>query len=310
MSRTRKFMAALLALSALSFSACEDSPSAAGNGSISILLTDAPAANIDSAVVRITEISMAGTRANGEPVILRDDPVVQDLLELDNDVLTLVEDLSLPAGTYSQLRFAVSDACIVVKENGETTTYASQDFAECGMADGTLIVPSYAETGVKVNLPNGAVRIEGEQEILLADFDVSESFGVQAGMSGMWTMTPVLTATDFDLTTGIAVSATLADGVTLPDPDNDGTPVTLGDFTVSVRPVAGGDASSADLGDPNGDGTYEASITLLDPADSPFEVELQAPGVTITTDPVMPVEVDVASAEQATVAFIITEASS
>ena len=43
----------------------------------------------------------------------------------------------------------------------------------------------------------GSVRLEGNSNILLVDFDVAQSFGHQAGGSGRWVMHPVVMATDF-----------------------------------------------------------------------------------------------------------------
>jgi hypothetical protein len=57
-------------------------------------------------------------------------------------------------------------------------------------------MPSLAQSGLKVDLPGGAIRIEGDQRILLVDFDVAQSLGHVAGGYGRWVMHPVVHATD------------------------------------------------------------------------------------------------------------------
>jgi len=84
-------------------------------------------------------------------------------------------------------------------EAGATTIYASSpDYAGLpagAVVGGTLVMPSLAQSGLKVNLPDDAVVI-GEDEVvtLVVDFDVAQSFGQMAGGSGSWVMTPVLHA--------------------------------------------------------------------------------------------------------------------
>jgi hypothetical protein len=94
---------------------------------------------------------------------------------------------------------------------------------------GDLQMPSFAQSGLKVNLPGDAITVEGDdQRILLVDFDVSKSFGHQAGNSGKWVMHPVITATDMTqipAPTGIALTGVtptaqfgnLNGGVAFPD---------------------------------------------------------------------------------------------
>lgn len=310
-SRTRTAIAAVAALAlTLPFVGCDDGPSSVDDGRISIMLTDAPG-DVDSAVVRIEQIYLQGEGDDGR-VILRDtaEAVTTNLLELVNDAITLVDDAVVPAGTYGQLRFVISEACIVGESTtGETGVYATTGFEECGPADGTLNCPSCSETGIKVNMAGDGLTVTGEQRILLVDFDVAESFGPGvAGASGMWVMNPVIRASDLDLTAGLAVAVSLADTVTLPEID--GEQVTLGDFEASLADADGNDEGSLTLGDPDDNGVFEAVFQFLDPAEGPFEVDLETPdGVTVTTDPSTPVEVDVESGQEAETSITVTSAS-
>lgn len=307
-ARTSRAASGILALcgAGLALTACGDS-TGVSQGSLSILLTDAPG-DFHQAIVTIDRIELAGQgdSEDGPGTVLTDTPVTTDLLTLSNDVITLVEDFTLPTGTYAQLRFIISEACIVVEGEGEeTSTYASSGFDECGPADGPLQMPSFSQTGIKVNLPGGAVSITGEQKILVIDFDVSESFGHVAGGSGMWVMSPVLRATDLGLTASIAITASLADGVTLPDV---GGPVTLADFVVEAEDSGGGSEGSVPLTDGDGDGVFEATLQFLDPAEGPFSIWLANADVDVVTDPPTPVSVPVSSGAESSQALEITSA--
>ncbi|MFW6040080.1 MAG: DUF4382 domain-containing protein, partial [Gemmatimonadota bacterium] len=173
---------------------------------LSIFLTDEPG-DVLQAMVRIDEIYLQGEPEASEEeeeepsegrVVLLDDPVTTDLLTLVDDVQSLVDDATVPEGAYGQLRFVINDACLVVAaENEETDVYATSGFEECGEADDALLCPSCDQTGLKVTLPGDQLDVFGEDNELLVDFSVEESFepGV-AGQSGMWVMTPVLTGSE------------------------------------------------------------------------------------------------------------------
>lgn len=273
-------------------------------GTLSLLLTDAPG-DFTTATVTISEVYLQGEGEDGERVVLMDEAVTTDLLTLANDVATLVEDAVVPAGTYSQLRFIVPGACIEVEgENDELTVYASSGYTECGAADGTLQMPSFEQTGIKVNLPGGSVEITGEQQVLLVDFDVSQSFGQQAGQSGMWVMTPVVNATDFSATGGVDVTVDLADSVTLPTVG--GEDVTLADFRAVLTNADGGE-EKAELADGDGDGVFDVAFEFLAPGD--YQVSLEEPdSVSVTTDPATPVDVSVPSGQDVSQALTVTSA--
>ena len=187
----------------IGLSACDTTSSPDGPGSLTVLLTDAPG-DLVAAVVTIDRIYLQGGE---EEVVLMDTPTTTNLLDLQNEFLTLVNDVAVPGGSYSQLRLEISGGYIeVVEEEDEgglptsTTIYASSDeyAASQGVsADGTLQMPSYGSSGLKINLPGGSVDVDGDQEIILLDFDVAESFGHQAGGSGRWVLRPVVRATDF-----------------------------------------------------------------------------------------------------------------
>lgn len=305
-------MTAVLALFALPFAAC-DSGTSANEGTVSILLTDNPG-DFQSATVTITDIYLQGSPTTDEPgerVHLLDAPVTTDLLTLANDVDELVGAKVVPAGTYGQLRFVVDGGMIVVEnQDGSTSTFATQGYTvpDTVAVDGTLKCPSCAQTGIKVTL-EGGLQVNSDAQVVVVDFDVSETFGHEAGNSGMWVMHPTLKATQFDLTGDLAVNAALADSVSLPTlADHQ---VTLADFQAELKGI---DAAPETQGervsftDDDGDGTFTAAFSFVVPGD--YTVALVAPdSVDVTTDPATPVDVTAMSNQASTLDLTVTSAS-
>lgn len=145
--------------------------------------------------------------------------------------------------------------------------------------------------------------MDGDAHVLLLDFDVSQSFGQQAGMSGMWVMTPVIQAENISLTSGITVELTVPDSV-----DLDTVGSSLADFEATLNteeePVA--------FTDPEDDGVFTATFLFLMP-DEEYRVGvgLQEGVETydFTLDPTSPQTVPLGSGEHATVPFEVTSAA-
>lgn len=294
MMKWKKGFLTLAAALVLPLGACDSGTDLGEPGKLTLLLTDAPG-DFQKAVVTISRVEMVGSGGESDVLVLRDTPVTTDLLTLANDVETLVQDATVPAGTYSQIRFVIPGACIVVEqEDGSGKVFASSGYTECGAADGALQLPSFAQSGIKVNLPGGSITVSGEQKVLLLDFDVSESFGQQAGMSGQWVMTPVINATDFGLTSSIAFTVVVPTSVDLA-----ALGVAITDFQAQLN-----DEPAIALGS-------DSTVTFLylDAANSPFSVSLVAPeNVTITTDLELPLSVPVTSGTEAEASVTVTSA--
>lgn len=278
-----------------------DAGNEAGSPRLTVLLKDAPG-DVVEAVVTISKVYLQG---NGR-VTLMDEPVTADLLDLANSALTLVDGEEVPPGAYSELRFVITGGYIAVEEgDGGLRYYASSPNYEglpAGVtATGELHMPSYAQSGLKVKLPDGFEVDDGE--VILVDFDVSQSFGHEAGKSGRWIMHPVVTATELHATGSITVDVALADSVALPEG------VTLANFGAQLERADGGTTTLA-LADPDSDGTFSATFNMLDPAQGPFKVALVGPeSVTFTTDPAGPVDVTLTAGEAAAVSFTVTSAA-
>lgn len=298
--------AAVAAFAALSLAACGDSTSNE-RGTLSVRLMDAPG-DVRKAVVTISQVYLQpGEDSGARRVILRDTPFTTDLLTLANDVARLVDSATVPAGRYGQLRFVITGGYLEVEgQNGATQVYASSP-TYAGLPAGTQVtgslqMPSYAQSGLKVQLPNGGVVIGGDEKILLVDFDVARSFGRQAGNSGTWVMTPVVRATDFRTTGTLAATVRMGDGVTMPTVNGNQTSLSQATFTLTAA-----DSTTRTLGVTAGtDGTYRADFRYVTPGT--YTVDVKVPGVALATTPTRPTTVTVGSSQAASVAFTVTTA--
>lgn len=290
----------------LPFLACSGDGTSSSASRVSIKLTDAPG-DMKKAVVTISEIYLQGS---GGRVVLMNTPVTTDLLTLANSTSDLVKDAMVPAGHYSELRFVVTGGYIELDDSaGFSRIYATSP-SYAGLPAGSLVTgnlqtPSFSTSGVKVKLPgNGAFDVSGEQKVVLVDFDVSQSFGKAAGNGGQWVMTPVMTASDFQLTGGLTVTLRKDSSVALPQVN--GAAMTLGQANAVLTKADGGTESVA-FTDPDGDGTWSAEFRFLAPAS--YSVDVQGPsGTTLTTNPGRPATATVASAQQVTMPFRVTGA--
>jgi len=167
-----------------------DGQSPSGTTSLSVMLKDAPG-DVQHAFVTISEVDLIGS---GGVQVLTQTPTTVDLLTLAASTSTLVDGVDVPSGSYEQLRFRITGACIAVDDgNGGSTVYATDgyDSTPCGgPATDQLQAPSFAQSGLKVTLAGSALELSGGEKTLLVDFDVTQSFGHEA--SG-WVMHPVIT---------------------------------------------------------------------------------------------------------------------
>jgi hypothetical protein len=269
-------------------------------GHLSIYLTDAPGDEVVEAWVTITDIYLQGAGGAEDPptgrvYLLEGAEETHELLSLANTVAELVADAEVPAGVYGQLRLVISGGCLVT---ADARVYASSPgYDLCGSRDGTLMMPSFAQSGLKVALHG--LRVDGGDHAVLLDFDVSESFGRAAGQSGMWVMTPVVHAALLEDAAG--VTATLGAGdVTLP------AGYALDQFSATLSP-AEGDTSRVAFRAVGGE--YRAAFRFLIPEQAPFEVRLNAPeGLTVTVSPASPQSVAPAKGETARVEWVLQSA--
>jgi hypothetical protein len=180
---------AALVLALIALGAC-DGQAPTATTAFSVMLKDAPG-DVQHAVVTISEVDLVGS---GGVQVLTATPATLDLLTLAADATALVQGVEVPSGSYQQLRFKITGACLAVENGiGGSDVYATDgyDATPCGgEATGTLQAPSLAQSGLKVTMAGNGLELTGPEKVVLVDFDVSQSFGHEA--SG-WVMHPVVT---------------------------------------------------------------------------------------------------------------------
>jgi Domain of unknown function (DUF4382) len=310
MKKTALLAAAMLAVTL--GTACDDT-NVNGNDTsrLTLLLTDAPG-DFNAAVVTISEIYLQRDDTGddeGGRVILRSDPITTDLLTLSNDVSTLVDNAEVPSGTYGQLRFVVDGAYVEVETETGVEVYSTTGYAEApASVDGELMCPSCGTSGIKVNL-DGDIDLDDTNRTLLLDFDVAQTFGHQAGNSGMWIMNPTITAAPFEDAASVEVSLGLATGISLPNIGGDA--ITLADFSAELKDVNGNAETQGEIvafTDTDGDGTYTADFSDVLPGQ--YNVYVRGPdGLTFTTTNVLPVAINVGAGGDVTQTLMISSAA-
>ena len=266
-----------------------------GTSRYTVELTDAPGP-FKAATVTISEVYLQGS---GGRTTLSNTPTTVNLLELQNATLDLVKDAEIPTGSYTELRLVVSGGYVELEDG---SIYASSpDYAGLpagATVTGELKMPSLGQSGLKVTLPGSALEVTGPQKIVVIDFDVSQSFGQDAGSSGSWVMHPVIKGAEITATGSVSVSLTLHDGVTLPAVG--GKQLTLADFSATL----GGETQAVDA-------SGHASFQFVVPDTYPLYFTGPA-GLTFTTDPVAtsanPIQIVVPSGQSVTATATITAA--
>lgn len=295
-------LSALLATLPLIFTACEGGDAREGTADVSLelvgsssaladaVIAGAPASPIRAAVVTIDEIYLQPAEGSDTSrFVLRDKPITTDLLTLARDTATLVEGALVPAGRYSELRFVISGAYIDVVGEGLFATPDYDAVPPDTAVIGTLKTPSFDTSGLKVKLPSDDLFDgSGLHPIVLARFDVAESFGHAAG-SG-WVMHPVIQAAEIE-TTGYILLRIDARAVI----DKDG-PLTGEPWIAVLWDRDGLVELATDLVPGTEPGRYVAAMPYLFPEEGPYRITLQtASGLAVTTNPPLPTDLTVAS---------------
>jgi hypothetical protein len=175
---------------------CHDSnDSGSGTSQVRVMLTDAPADYIKSAVVTISRVYLVPGDDESQSVDLLPvtaEPMTFDLLDLRGGIEAFLAEKKVAARSYEQLRLVVDSATVTLVDG---VTF------DDGSSTRELTVPSGAQTGIKVELAQPIDAGDGMLTIVVVDFDVDRNFvllgnpATPAGLNGVQ-FTPTLTEKD------------------------------------------------------------------------------------------------------------------
>jgi len=170
-----RFFRPLLAAAAMALAACGASTSG-GNGMLAVALTDAPSPDVKSIVVTIDSVTAHSDEAGW--VTVAHGPITVDLLTLQ-DVSMKLGEISLPAGTVSEVRLILADA-------GPQYVVLADD------TQAPLKTPSGAQSGEKLKGPFTVSPCE--RHTLTIDFDGKNSIAYHqtGGPNSEWILRPVI----------------------------------------------------------------------------------------------------------------------
>ncbi len=182
-------------------------------GRLTVELTDLPSTYFERVDIKVGAVEAVSLGGNAI-VELTGDGGDHNLLELTDGVTATVASLVVPADTYRQLRFVLDEV--------EVKLASGYSFADGG-ARKPIVVPSGAQTGIKLNIddfddePGAGVRIASGETILVIDFDVDQNFQIQVSPTDPNVIqnvvfTPLLRATVKNIAGSISGQVTDASG--------------------------------------------------------------------------------------------------
>lgn len=298
---------------------CDDDPVTSGTTEVTVALTDVPG-DIENVWVEITDIYLQGTGGR-QPLVPEDFETTGliELTELDDEVITVVDGIVVPSGTYGQLRLVVSSA-VAETSDGMVYSLNGAEHPDPGApaATGELVCPSCEQTGFKVLLQGEELTLEGGSVVMVLDWDVAQSFDARtAGNSGRLVMRPTVHGVDF------AFGATLTGTVDMARNDA-GVPLDTVPAECPAGTVTDGIEEFVPLADNGGETPTSGNVTAddADPAMGTFSFGFLMPdtytlnyapsvqmGEThelVFTATVDPAEVTLASSGSGAAAYVIS----
>lgn len=197
LARTLRAMVSLTAVATLA--ACDSSTGTTPTGQLTVRLTDAPSPSFQAATAYIRAVVLirgGDTTGNRDTILIAPGARAYDLFALTNGVTAALGSLTVPTGSYTQLRLLVDSARVTLKaplmfNDGSTTKL--------------MTTPSAYQSGIKVVF-GGPVNVVVGETILVVDFDVLRNFvttGPAASPTGVL-FKPVLHATVQNIASSIA----------------------------------------------------------------------------------------------------------
>lgn len=197
------FLAAIVGLAG-----CSDTTSPDGDAQLTVALTDAPSDYFQSVSLDVGAVELIP--ADGPPVTLTNAAGTHELLDLQNGVTAELANQTIEAGTYVQARLILNDLDLTLADG-----YSLSD----GSNELKPVIPSAAQTGIKINLSSAdndgeaGVEIRPGETILVVDFDIEQNFVVEDsdpndGVLDNVLFTPLLRATVSDVAGTISGTVT------------------------------------------------------------------------------------------------------
>ncbi|MCI4439721.1 DUF4382 domain-containing protein [Tibeticola sp.] len=225
----------LAAALAFGLSACGGGGGGVSSGTANFALTDAPVCNgLQNVFVTVTAIELIGQ--SGTYSLTLPKPVQVNLTTLTNGAKLFLGSISVPAGTYQQLRL------ILAANTGNGGSYANYVVPTGSTTQVPLTTPSAQQSGYKIN---GQFTVAANGQVnLTIDFNACRSV-VMAGKSGQYILKPVLNLVDDEQSGSITgYLPTAAAGAVVMAEDNQGHIVKT---TVAAAGAASTDPSTFTL---------------------------------------------------------------
>jgi hypothetical protein len=196
MKKTIRNLSLLTSVSALGILAACGGGSTAGQGTLSVAMTDAPACGFDSVNVTVSKVRAhkSGGAEEGDAgwTDITLEPARKiDLLNLTNGILEELGEATLDEGRYTQLR-------LVLSPNTATSPFANS-VVPTGGTETALATPSGIQSGIKLN-GNFDIAADAKTELTL-DFDACKSVVTRG--SGSYGLKPVISVIKMATSGGI-----------------------------------------------------------------------------------------------------------
>ena len=176
----------VLILAAVGVVACSSGSLGAGNGHLSIQLTDAPIDLSDVEEVRVTLDEFLVYPADGSGPIPLDlateGPLTLNLLDYRDGAVVLTADGEVPGGDFTRVRMSIVEAVLVTDDDGDSSTPGVEE-------------PIFLPSG-KVDIPVAFSIAAGEERTLTLDFDAERSVQVNETGEPRYILRPVVVPVD------------------------------------------------------------------------------------------------------------------
>ena len=215
-SWSRRCWRAGAVLSLTWLASCGGGGGGVADGSIRMMLTDAPACGYDHVYVTVDHVEISPDNSNWIPLPVSGSLSRIDLLSLTNGTLLTLGESPLNAGTYQQVR-------LVLAANGTSPPWANAVVLTGTSTEIDLKSPSGQQSGYKIV---GPFTVQSNTLAdLVMDFNACKSI-VVAGNSGQYLLKPVVNAVA-EVVSGSVTGTTLPNTKVYAEQQSTSGPVTV-----------------------------------------------------------------------------------